>query len=312
MKILFRCLLFLLLYINTNQNSHSQDTTSTKYFPLKVGNIWIYTWANGANKQKISITGTTNANGHLYYSFLISGANCTPCPTAPNAFLMSTDPIRVDSVTGNVMALGTGAYCPWYNGEYVIDSLKRKIDGGPVNQCGEYPCTDTSMQMIFGNNEKTKTIGLMIPDWSHVRRYAHDFGIIYTYQGCWIAGSCIFNLSGCVIDGIVYGDTSFLVGVTQISSEIPKTFSLYQNYPNPFNPVTKIKFSIPPLKGARGMTSLIVYDALGQVEVVLVNEQLNPGTYETEWDASTYPSGVYFYKLEAGSFSETKKMVLIK
>ncbi len=60
------------------------------------------------------------------------------------------------------------------------------------------------------------------------------------------------------------------------------------------------------------MTSLIVYDALGREITILINEQLNPGTYEIDWDASNYPSGVYFYKLTAGDYSETKKMVLIK
>ncbi len=102
------------------------------------------------------------------------------------------------------------------------------------------------------------------------------------------------------------------IGIKPISSEVPASFSLSQNYPNPFNPVTKIKFDIPPSKGARGMTSLIVYDALGREIAILVNEQLYPGTYEVEWDASNYPSGVYFYKLTAGDYTETKKMVLIK
>jgi photosystem II stability/assembly factor-like uncharacterized protein len=107
---------------------------------------------------------------------------------------------------------------------------------------------------------------------------------------------------------------------------IPEKFSLYQNYPNPFNPVTKIKFAIPtplnpPLaKGGTakpgGFVKLIVYDILGREVEILINESatggLKPGTYEVEWNGSNYPSGVYFSKLTAGDFSETKKMVLIK
>ncbi len=107
-------------------------------------------------------------------------------------------------------------------------------------------------------------------------------------------------------------------GITYLrndNSNIPQSFSLSQNYPNPFNPVTKIKFQIPvaPLSFGEGQgVRLVIYDALGREVAVLINEQLSPGKYETEWDASSFPSGVYFYKLTAGDFVDTKKMVLIK
>jgi photosystem II stability/assembly factor-like uncharacterized protein len=106
------------------------------------------------------------------------------------------------------------------------------------------------------------------------------------------------------------------IGIKPISSNVPESFLLYQNYPNPFNPSTKIKFQIPvfPLmKGVRGMSvRLSIYDLLGREIATLVNEQLQPGTYEVEWDGGNYSSGVYFYKLEAGSFTDTKKMLMIK
>jgi hypothetical protein len=100
--------------------------------------------------------------------------------------------------------------------------------------------------------------------------------------------------------------------IKNLSSNIPENFNLFQNYPNPFNPSTKIKFDIPPSKGARGMTELIIYDALGREAATLVNEQLQSGTYEVEWNGSNYPSGVYFYKLTTADYSETRKMVLVK
>jgi len=97
---------------------------------------------------------------------------------------------------------------------------------------------------------------------------------------------------------------------------LPNEFMLYQNYPNPFNPTTNIKFQIPLSRGVsegRGvLTSITIYDLLGRNIAILLNEQLQPGTYEVEWDASSYPSGIYFYKLTAGSFSAVNKMVLIK
>jgi photosystem II stability/assembly factor-like uncharacterized protein len=125
------------------------------------------------------------------------------------------------------------------------------------------------------------------------------------------------------IPAIIYKSTNGgAIGIQPISSEIPNQFSLSQNYPNPFNPTTRIKFAIPtPLsppfgKGGRtqsgGFVRITIYDILGREVAVLVNEQLNPGTYEVTWDASDFPSGVYFYQLSTQEYSVTKKMVLIK
>ncbi len=105
-------------------------------------------------------------------------------------------------------------------------------------------------------------------------------------------------------------------GINKISANIPSAFSLSQNYSNPFNPSTKIRFEIPqihsPLEGSKGDVKLIVYDVLGNEITTLVNENLSPGTYEAEWNASNYSSGIYYYRLTYGDFSETKKMILIK
>jgi len=106
--------------------------------------------------------------------------------------------------------------------------------------------------------------------------------------------------------------TGGITFIRPISNEIPNEFKLYQNYPNPFNPTTKIKFSIPPYKGGKGDVSLIIYDILSRKVAVLVNEALKPGTYEVDFEGSDYPSGVFFYKLTAGTFSETRKMILLK
>lgn len=90
----------------------------------------------------------------------------------------------------------------------------------------------------------------------------------------------------------------------------PSDPSLSQNYPNPFNPVTKIRFIIGGASEQK--TFLAIYDMLGRKIAVLIEEYLKPGNYETNWNASNYPSGVYFYTLTAGSFTETRKMVLVK
>jgi hypothetical protein len=98
------------------------------------------------------------------------------------------------------------------------------------------------------------------------------------------------------------------IGITPISSEVPKSFSLSQNYPNPFNPNTVIKFQVTGYR----FIKLSVYDILGKEVSTLVNEQLHPGTYEVNFDGTNLPSGVYFYNLSAGDYTETKKMILIK
>ncbi len=91
-------------------------------------------------------------------------------------------------------------------------------------------------------------------------------------------------------------------------SEIPDKYILSQNFPNPFNPVTTINFSIPK----SGHVTIKVFDILGKETSVIVNEDYSAGNYRKEFDASDLSSGVYFYKITAGSFSETKKMVIIK
>jgi hypothetical protein len=106
---------------------------------------------------------------------------------------------------------------------------------------------------------------------------------------------------------------SEVIGIKNINSEIPTKYSISQNYPNPFNPTTNIKFTIPSnVKSQTSNVKLVVFDILGKEVVALVNEKLEVGTYEVSWDASQYPSGVYFYRLNTESFSETKKMILLK
>ncbi|MBI1805182.1 MAG: T9SS type A sorting domain-containing protein [Ignavibacteriae bacterium] len=90
--------------------------------------------------------------------------------------------------------------------------------------------------------------------------------------------------------------------------EVPKDYALIQNYPNPFNPTTNFRFSILDF----GMVTLRVYDMLGREIATLVNEAKEPGEYTISWDATGMPSGVYYYKLQAGSFHDTKAMLLIR
>ncbi len=101
---------------------------------------------------------------------------------------------------------------------------------------------------------------------------------------------------------------------------VPTQFKLYQNYPNPFNPTTKIRYSIPTVgTSLMKFVQLKIYDILGKEVATLVNQQQQPGNYEVEFTTnvgtnnySPLPSGVYFYRLQAGNYIQTKKMMLLK
>ncbi|MCX6163613.1 MAG: T9SS type A sorting domain-containing protein [Ignavibacteriae bacterium] len=97
-------------------------------------------------------------------------------------------------------------------------------------------------------------------------------------------------------------------GINTYSAEIPTEYKLHNNFPNPFNPATKIRFDLPKVSD----TKLIIYNILGKELATLINEKLPPGKFEIEWNASSLPSGIYFYKLETENFVDVKKLVLIK
>lgn len=103
------------------------------------------------------------------------------------------------------------------------------------------------------------------------------------------------------------GGGSIVTSVTN-NGNAPKDYELSQNYPNPFNPITMIKFTIP----ADNFTEISIFDISGKETEVLMGRELNKGSYEISFDGSNYASGVYFYKLRAGSFTETKRMILLK
>jgi hypothetical protein len=120
--------------------------------------------------------------------------------------------------------------------------------------------------------------------------------------------------AGGVNQDIYTAEITDFVAVEPAANNTPDNFRLEQNYPNPFNPVTTIRFSVPLNKGGeRGMfIKLRVYDVLGREVSTLISGHLMPGLHEAQFDGSIYQSGVYFYKLTASDYSETRKMVLVK
>ena len=134
----------------------------------------------------------------------------------------------------------------------------------------------------------------------------NDDKIMFTWSGCKI------NESSYDIYSAIY-DLDLVTDINENNPTANFTFNLEQNYPNPFNPSTVIKYSIPrDVRGEKQDVRLMVYDILGKEVATLVNTKQSAGSYEVEFNASKLTSGVYFYKLQSGSFTETKKMLLIK
>ncbi len=131
---------------------------------------------------------------------------------------------------------------------------------------------------------------------------------------CFVNESTGFLING---EGKIFKTTTggVPIGIKPISNDIPLLYSLHQNYPNPFNPLTIIKFDVPysshSFREGSGVR-LVIYDVLGKEVDVRVNEELKPGSYQVQWDATGFSSGVYYYKLISGDYSQTRKMVLIK
>jgi len=176
--------------------------------------------------------------------------------------------------------------------------------------------TDNSYHYkVFFINQSTGWVG----KWNYVCKTTNcglNWVSEFIMQGCYFRGLSFINentgwtggmtnVSSPKIYKTTVGGVSF---INPISEVVPSSFSLSQNYPNPFNPTTIIRFQIKDSK----TTTLKIFDLLGREVQTLVNEKLKPGEYEVTFDGSNFPSGVYFYKLQAGDFTDTKKLVLIK
>jgi hypothetical protein len=121
-----------------------------------------------------------------------------------------------------------------------------------------------------------------------------------------INGSDIF--AGTIGTGVWKRPISELTGISKEASVLPKDYILFQNYPNPFNPNTIISYSLPSASNVK----LILYNTIGQTIKVIENGFKNAGNHSINFNAAGLSSGIYFYKLEAGQFTQVKKMILIK
>jgi hypothetical protein len=174
------------------------------------------------------------------------------------------------------------------------------------------PNSNDTLVIILGSITYKNIFGTVRKQWSFLYDWlcCIDDEVVYTVSdGLGLTKTTnIFyqdTLCGAIINGISYG---IIVSKENEVTGNPTEYSLSQNYPNPFNPSTKISWQVP----VGSHQTLKIYDVLGNEVATLVDEYKPAGSYEVEWDASGFPSGVYFYQLKAGSFVETKKMILLR
>jgi len=212
---------------------------------------------------------------------------------------------RFDPVTNTWSTIGTGVQNGVNNGVNTVamDGAGRIYVGGAFTKAGGVntnyvalfdPTTNTWNSLGTGSQNGVSGSGSI---------YVYDLAIDNAGR-VYVGG--LFTQAGGMSANNVARWTPSATNVEQIGYEVPSNYLLSQNYPNPFNPSTTISFAIPNSE----FVTLKVYDVLGREVATLVNENLNAGSYSYNFDASNLTSGVYFYKLQAGRYSETKKMIL--
>jgi len=287
------------------------DKEIFKYDPLDIGNKWVYKGTFFVPEDQHSfvqtnevIKDTVMANQQSYK--LIQSIRID---NSTSYIQLGYFYERIDSLTGKVYA-----WEKFSGTEHQIDDLSSTLgDSINVSRFGlvNGPTSFDSLYFknVLGMSKEYHVFHSLTNPLGYGDRYSlsKDLGLTYRLS----SDDQIFNefvIKGAVIKGIVYGDTSTIVGITDKTLTPPKEYVLSQNYPNPFNPNTVISYSLPSASNI----ILIVYNTIGQTVKVLQNGFRNAGNYSVTFNASGLPSGIYFYKLEAGQFSKVKKMILIK
>jgi len=268
------------------------------FFPLQVGNKWQYrvSWCNcGCQTVHESyfveevVGDTVLENGYQY--------QIIEWDSYPYVRYM-----RVDSVTGNVYRVQFGE-------EDLMDSILA-TPGSWFTSEGWIPteCTEVAPDTIFGITTTVKRFTQYFvfgAEFEVSRGFGRTLHIRYEDDPCYPQLYVVVTrLVYALIDGEEYGT---LVGVEE-EPPVPNQFSLEQNFPNPFNPATTIRYSLP----AALVASLKIFNLLGEEVATLVSGPQDAGWHEVEWNATGRPSGVYFFRLTAPGYVDTKKLVLLR
>jgi hypothetical protein len=211
----------------------------------------------------------------------------------------------------------------------------RPVSGSFIESDGTDNSTANSYAAFYANNVNgiNGAFGVVVPNAlplgiRRVERRSLGTGAVTATatdaDGVWPSGANTVNPSGGTAAIVLAGTDASLLTSIQSRDELPRRYGLDQNYPNPFNPNTNIKYSVPSGRDLvreadgqipstnSGFVSLKVFDVLGREVAILVNEEKQPGTYTVHWNADGLSSGVYFYRLQAGEYTATRKLALLK
>jgi hypothetical protein len=264
--------------------------------------------------------GTVPTNSSAGQFLIDTRANMIPFDSGDHTGLVSQQNVQTSildilNVPYNLSNISTG-----HSTNYdlvlnvVLDPVEFVLTDGNGNRFG-YTNTSGALTEIpnsiwFGNTDGRGWIfhSVQEPINLQLTGLGEDYYVMVSVEDSGKYGGVV--LEGFLAEGEVINYQIILnpVSVEQINSLIPQNFALAQNYPNPFNPSTKISWQSP----VSSHQTLKVYDILGNEVATLVNEYREAGRYEIEFNASDLASGVYFYKLQAGDFVETKKMILLR
>lgn len=276
------------------------------FYPLNIGDVHEFHY-----KHLLCRTSTAES---FYCAERVSGDTLMPNGNTykviqsniPPFFGSSGHFVRIDSVTANVYEYHTDFTPPQ---EILLDSLRATVNSSFITLRGLAHCYQLDSLNFLGIQTTSKDISVDGPQ-GGAYQLAYGLGrirdIAWDPYGCNEFGdNYAIELVYAHIDGMDYGT---FVGVRDEYEALPKTFDVYQNYPNPFNSNTTIRYVLP----SSSSVILSVYDLLGQEITTLTNEFKQPGSYTATWNAEGIASGVYLYRLQAGSFVEVKKLILMR
>jgi len=297
--------LFCFFFLISIRTAYSHSDSVFAYLPLQIGNQWQY-------EVHYVVTGPSNIDT-TYYSLSFVERD-TIMPNGYQYQVIKNNNLNQEYTYINIDSVTACVY------EYDNDSSRGfKTDS---LRCSEGDWFGTGSYCMFIDtatilNYRTWTMGIdrSRPDITVTHKLAMDIGMVYhtkaESEGTWWE-TTTRTVVYANINGNEFGE---LVNVKiNITSELTD-YNLYLNYPNPFNPSTRIKYQIPELS----FVTLKVYDVLGREVASLVNEEKPAGSYEVEFGSRSgrsgigdLPSGIYFYRLQAGNFIQNKKMLLMK
>jgi len=263
----------------------------------------------GANFPEVELMSTSGVQGHDGCHYNLAGYN----ESAQNIYRLAARDFYGSSDTLNIKP-------PDVKIAYFTSTLRNKLKIIYEDNCSlllpndtlgasmkDYFYLDSSYGMINSLEVNKDTLTLELTGTSNASTITYLPNIYYNNTTTLYKGPWLKNIKGVGALSFYKFPISAIVNINE-ENHIPKEFMLYPNFPNPFNPETKIQFEVP----ATGRVKLEIFDILGRSLELPVDETLQPGRYSIVWSAMEYSTGIYFYRLSAGNFVQTRKMIVVK